>query len=127
MNAVLLVDDSPALRAIYARVLQATDLPIGEFMEAGSAREALATMQRRHDVALVVTDVGMPGTDGVELVRALRERCAKDELAILVVTTERDARRAEEALAIGADGVVQKPFEPGDVERALAGRLAPSR
>jgi CheY-like chemotaxis protein len=68
----------------------------------------------------VLTDLNMPEITGIELIRQLRERYPRNELPIIMVTTQQSAEDDREALDAGADAVIRKPFTPDDLSRALA-------
>jgi two-component system chemotaxis response regulator CheY len=66
---------------------------------------------------LVLSDVSMPGINGIDFVRALRERRTKEELPVLLLTSGDAQTLCASALADGANGWIQKPFT-GDAVRA---------
>ena len=117
--SVLVVDDTAVVRELERSILEEAGYRV---RTAGDGREALAALgQERPD--LVVTDVDMPGLDGLELTRAVRADPTLAGLPVLVVTSkaaEVDRRRAMDA---GADAYLVK----GDLDqRALlevVGRL----
>jgi adenylate cyclase len=101
---ILVVDDVPQ----NVRLLQAVLEPRGyEVVPAGSGEEALA---RVAGADLVLLDVVMPGLDGYDVCRRLREDAATRFLPVVMLTAsgEREKRRAIEA---GADDFVTKPFD----------------
>ncbi len=118
---VLLVDDDPAIRMIVAAVLRAG--PGGhEVREAGDGAGALAALAaERPDVVLL--DYRLPDGDGAALLARLR--VAVGDLPPVVFLTGRDdAATVARLLALGARGVIPKPFDPerlpGRLERLLA-------
>jgi len=113
---VLLVEDDPRVRASTAGALAEIGyLPV----VCESGEEALAALDRRSDIRLVISDVVMPGMTGPELHAALRER--HPGLAMLFVTGY-----AGEAGESGLEGeaVLRKPFTVSALERAVAAALA---
>jgi len=106
---LLLVDDSTVMRAILRRALAGADLAIGEILEASNAEETLERLSAHHDVALVLSDVDMPGLDVVDLVRAIRERATAGELPVVVLASESKRALALDAVAAGANGWIGKP------------------
>lgn len=106
---VLLVDDSPAMRNIFKRVMPA--LGRVEFTEAGDGLEALsiiAATPAGFDVVLV--DWGMPNMDGITLVRRIRE--SDQATPIIMVSTETDKSQVMGAIEAGVNNYVVKPFTP---------------
>jgi signal transduction histidine kinase/ActR/RegA family two-component response regulator len=124
---VLVVDDEPDTRDFLATILGRAG---AEFEVASSAAEALALLDTwRPDV--LVSDIGMAGQDGLDLIRAVRGRDPEHGGCIpaVVLTAyagREDGQRAREA---GFDVHVSKPVHPDDLVAALArvvmGRTAP--
>ena len=76
---------------------------------AESAQRAMAELHRlRTD--LVLSELRMPGTGGVELVRMIREDSAHRDLPVLLITGKSDSDGAVQAYRCGADAVIAKPF-----------------
>ncbi|CEA06041.1 two component, sigma-54 specific, transcriptional regulator, Fis family [Pseudomonas saudimassiliensis] len=103
---ILLVEDDRALREALADTLM---LGGYDYLEAADGEQALALLQR-HSVAMVVSDVNMPGMDGHALLRALRERYP--QLPVLLMTAYGTVQNAVEAMRVGAVDYLVKPFEP---------------
>ena len=104
----MVVDESATTRRILRNVLR--DLGADEVLEVGHGREALERCDDTLD--LVVTDRALPGLDGLDLVRRLREKPETAEIPVLMVAargTRRDVLLAREA---GGSGYVIKPFAP---------------
>jgi two-component system chemotaxis response regulator CheY len=80
-------------------------------IEAGDGTQGLATA-RASAVDLVLTDLNMPGLDGIALIRELRKLPSYTGVPIVLLTTESDAERKQIAKAAGATGWITKPFEP---------------
>lgn len=112
MANILLVEDSPSVRAVVSAAL--SDLG-HKVLEASNGAEGLRIAKSRA-VHLVITDLTMPTLDGISLIRALRQTAEHRETPILVFTTTR-GRAAEEALRVGANACELKPFQ---AEQTLA-------
>ena len=67
---IMIVDDSPVMRAFIRKVLGLTGLDLGEVLEAGDGQEALALLRGRW-IDLVLTDINMPNMNGEEFVRCM--------------------------------------------------------
>jgi two-component system response regulator QseB len=123
---LLLVEDDPMIAQALERGLRAEGFAVDHARDAREADTALRTQP--YDLALL--DLGLPGGDGLSLLRALRAR--GDALPVLIVTA-RDALASRVAgLDAGADDYVVKPFELDEltariraVLRRRAGRSAP--
>ncbi|WP_163998736.1 hybrid sensor histidine kinase/response regulator [Pyxidicoccus caerfyrddinensis] len=116
---ILVVDDSPLTRELISNLLEAVGY---DTVMAGDGAEALEQVDV-HALDLVVTDLEMPGVDGLELTRRLKGHPAHSRLPVVILTTrggEEDRRRG---LAAGADGYITK----GDLVRQdlvdVVGRL----
>ncbi len=94
-----------------------------------SGDEALARLagdggtERGADADLVLTDLAMPGRDGLDLTREVVRRFPG--LPVLLMTAYPEALRVDEALALGARGLVVKPFDPERLLKALRLALVP--
>src|SRR5271170_5467530 len=119
---VLVVDDEPSARSGLEKLLRQDGYTVDV---AGDGAAALAiAAERPPDVAL--TDLKMPGMDGVELLTKLREQDAA--LPVLVVTAFGDVTSAVRAMRAGADDYLTKPVDFDalllSLERALQRRQA---
>ena len=123
--AVLLVDDRPenllALEAVLAPLAEETGV---RFLRAVTAVEALRHLLHEDgSVAVVLLDVMMPGTDGMETARLIRARRASEHLPIIFITAlDADRRRATLGYQFGAVDYLTKPIDP-DALRAKVGAL----
>lgn len=129
MISVLIVDDHPVVRNGVRGMLDG-HAQIEVVAEAGSGPEAVAQTQR-HDPDVVLMDLRMPGGDGIDAIRALRER-DRGRPAILVLTTYETDRDIRAALDAGADGYLLKALGRAELVQGVldsaAGRrvLAPA-
>jgi two-component system chemotaxis response regulator CheB len=114
----LVVDDSKPSRGIIARVLR--DLRF-ECIEAANGAEALEALASGGRPDLVTVNWHMPVMDGIELIKRLRGSRAHRDLRLLMISTESDRGRIEQALAAGADDYVSKPFTAEALVRKLVG------
>ena len=119
---VLIVDDSPVMRAFIKRVFGMSGLTIAQLVEAGNGEEALGVLAEE-PVDLVVSDINMPVMDGVEFLRRMKKVEAFRSIPFLVVSTDARMNRVEEMITLGANGYITKPFHPErlrvEVERVL--------
>jgi DNA-binding response OmpR family regulator len=112
MATVLVVDDEPIVREVVVRYLEREGHTTLEADHGDRARELVE--QRSPD--LVVLDVMLPGTDGLELCRWIR---ARSELPVILLTARGEEADRIVGLELGADDYVTKPFSP----RELAARV----
>ncbi len=111
--AVLVVDDEEPIRNALKKFMTQQQF---EVYTAASGDEALAQLQR-HRIALMLCDIRMPGTSGVDLVPHALE--AEPDLAILMLTAVNDATSAALCMQRGAMDYLTKPIELADLGRAV--------
>ena len=107
-KTILSVDDSASMRQMVKLTLAAAGYDV---IEACDGNQGLATARGRA-VDMVLTDLNMPGMDGVSLIRELRKLPTYTGIPIVLLTTESDAIRKQEAKSAGATGWITKPFQP---------------
>ena len=116
MKTCLVVDDSRVIRKVARRILE--DLGF-EVAEAGDGLEALAWCQAVMPQAILL-DWRMPGMDGLEFVRKLRQEPGGAEPKVIFCSVENEIEAIRQALDAGADEYIMKPFD-GDI---VASKLA---
>jgi DNA-binding NtrC family response regulator len=102
---VLVVDDDPGVRYTLREILSSEGLQVDE---AADGLEALSRLEAQ-PAALVVTDLRMPGMDGMELLRRLAARSPAPR--VVVITAHGSERQAVEAMKAGAHDYFRKPFD----------------
>jgi DNA-binding response OmpR family regulator len=112
MPTVLVVDDEPIVRDVVVRYLRRDGYDTLEAADGGEARALI----ERSSPHLVVLDVMLPGTDGLELCRWIRTR---GSLPVIMLTARGEEADRIVGLDLGADDYVTKPFSP----RELAARV----
>jgi DNA-binding NtrC family response regulator len=114
---VLVVDDNPRARQSMADALSAAG---HEVVALASAIEALKHTDRQaFDV--IITDLQMPGMDGLAFIRALAER--KNDAQVVMVTAFASVASAVEAMRYGAFDYIEKPFDVEQLEQLVARAL----
>lgn len=112
--SVLAVDDSVAMRHILEATLNAGGYAttLANDGRDGLAK-ALAAVAAERCFDLILTDQNMPGLNGLELIRALRELAPYVDTPILLLTTEDSEAFKAAAREAGASGWLLKPLDPG--------------
>jgi CheY-like chemotaxis protein len=120
---VLLVDDEPEMLAVLAETLQEAGLPVAQ---AGNAAAALDRLQAQPEIAVLVSDIRMPGTDGLALLRqAMAARQADaTALAAVMITGHAGLAAARAAMHDGAAEFLTKPFGAEDLLQAVRHAMA---
>ena len=121
LGRILLVDDEPDMRLSTA---QALDLAGFDVEEAPDAQAALDRVSFGF-AGILVTDIRMPGMDGLSLMCRIREIDA--DIPVILVTGHGDIQLAVRAMREGAYDFVEKPFDAGQLaEIAARGRPGPT-
>lgn len=115
------VDDAATMRKMVAFTLRGARYQVSEAPDGPTALSMLS----HSPVDLVITDLNMPGMDGIELVRRIRALPHLRTVPILLLTTESDTEAKNRARAAGATGWIVKPFQPEQLV-TVVGRLLPN-
>ena len=109
------VDDSRMILTIYKNVLFEIGVEPQLFEFPASAIEQV----KKQKPDLIFTDLNMPEISGVELTRNVRALYTKEELPIVMVTTQSESQDFDEAHKIGVNRILTKPFTPEDLRGAI--------
>ncbi len=115
-QTVLIVDDSITMRDMVAMTLANAGFQVEQ---AGDGQEAVGKLMNGSTPDLVVTDLNMPGIDGITLIREIRKMPALKFTPILMLTTESSDDKKAEGRAAGATGWIVKPFNPEQFLKVL--------
>jgi two-component system chemotaxis response regulator CheY len=107
MKHFMVIDDSPVIRKVLKRILEALDF---ETLEAGDAAEALDQCRRQMPDAIML-DGFMQGMDGFEFLRELRRQPSGHKPKVIYCTTENEVSQIARAMHAGADEFMMKPFD----------------
>lgn len=116
---ILIVDDSAMMRALIRRVIKLTELPVNEVVEAADGAEALKILECS-EVDLLLTDVNMPGMNGVELLREISRQARWPKLIRVIISTDGSASRRDEAAGLDVQCYLEKPFTPEVLRNVLS-------
>jgi diguanylate cyclase (GGDEF)-like protein/PAS domain S-box-containing protein len=104
---ILVVDDDENARTMLVRRLGRNGFDVLTAAGGAEALERLPTIE----ADLLLLDVEMPGMNGIETLRRIRERYSKSELPVIMTTAHHDSSVIVEALGLGADDFVTKPLD----------------
>jgi two-component system chemotaxis response regulator CheY len=113
---ILVVDDFSTMRRIIKNLLK--DLGFTNVQEADDGTTALPMLQQG-DFDFVVTDWNMPGMQGIDLLRAIREDDNLKHIPVLMVTAEARKEQIVTAAEAGVNGYVVKPFTAATLKEKL--------
>jgi DNA-binding NtrC family response regulator len=105
---LLIVDDEPGARESLEVILE-DDYKV---LSVGSGQEALKTLQQK-PINLILLDVNMPDMDGLTVLRKIKEQ--DEEIDVIMVSALNQARKAVDAIKLGAYDYITKPYEPEDI------------
>jgi two-component system nitrogen regulation response regulator GlnG len=119
-DKIYIIDDDSSIRWVLDKALTNAGLQVAEFDSADSALEAISTQEP----AVIVTDIRMPGMDGLELLERINSKYP--DLPVIIMTAHSDLDSAVSAYKGGAFEYLPKPFDVDDavalVNRALEAR-----
>ena len=122
--SVLVVDDEPDLEALFRQQFR-RELRAQRFVMdfAGSAAQALNRISDTGEqtLILILSDINMPGMSGLEMLPELRAR--RPDVPVIMITAYGDAETRKTALERGAQALLTKPIDFGQVRQAIEARL----
>ncbi|ABK38066.1 response regulator [Aeromonas hydrophila] len=107
-KTILVVDDSVGIRAAITMTLTSAGF---EVIEAGDGEAALIELDQRR-VHLIISDLNMPGMDGMTLLRRVKAQQTTRYLPFIMLTTEDSEQIKREGFEAGARVWLTKPFDP---------------
>ena len=110
---VLVIDDEAVICRFFQRILTTMGY---EVSTASGGREGLAEI-KRNPPDLLFLDIRMPSMDGLECLRGARK--IKRTLPIVMITGFGDLDSAQEAMRLGADEYISKPFDLQEIRRLI--------
>ncbi len=108
---ILVCDDESIMRELHINLLVKKGINPHDIIEASNGNEALKIMEE-YEIGLFLIDWNMPGLNGVELVKAIREMEGYEDTPIVMITIEGGRYSIMEALEAGITNYVLKPILP---------------
>ena len=106
MKTIMLVDDSATILLSISNILGKAGYGVEK---AGNAAEGLAKLNAGAKIDLLITDLNMPGMNGIDFIKEVRKLPSYKFMPILFLTTESQQAKRAEAKAAGASGWLVKP------------------
>lgn len=115
-RTVLVVEDDEDILSLVSKRLV---LDGYEVVEARDGDEALKlARERKPDIAVV--DLGLPGLDGIDVLRGIRADKALSEMIVILLTARAQEADVRRGFAAGADAYVRKPFSPTKLSESVS-------
>ena len=106
---ILLIEDDPDINALLDFMLKREQFEVIRFNNGKLAREWI---QSNPAVDLVSLDIMLPQVDGLELIKVIRQQMTWQEVPIMMLTSKSDQPTVKQALDLGANEYLNKPFQP---------------
>ena len=107
-GTILLVEDEPSIASLVRAYLERDSYKV---VWASNGADALAALDR-HQIRMVILDIGLPDIDGFEVCRRIRRR---SQVPILMLTARDEEPDRVAGLELGADDYISKPFSPREL------------
>lgn len=108
MKSILIVDDSRTTRNYHAAIASSAGYRVVTANDGADGLEKLLTQQ----IDLILTDINMQGIDGYEFIRRVRASAGQEDVPIVIISTESQAKDQSQGYAAGANLYITKPSEP---------------
>ncbi len=106
---VLVVDDESILRSLLEKILKKEGYNV---LLSGSGEEALSILADQH-VDVLISDINMPEMDGFALLKTVKQK--HPHIEVIMMTAYADAYSVKDALLLGADDYITKPFKSVEI------------
>ncbi len=119
-TCIMVVDDEQAILSLLSRTLEPEGFGV---VIASNGRSALALLEE-HKPDLVILDIMMPGLDGFQVLDLIRQR---SNIPVIMLTARGEVTSLNEALGLGADDYVRKPFHTRELLARIRAKLRRAR
>lgn len=106
-SKILILDDSATTRKIIAGLCR--KIGVNQIVESDEAQEAMERLLVEGDYSLIICDLNMPGTNGLQFLSSIRNNPLTRELPFVFITSESEARQITTAKLYGANAYLTKP------------------
>jgi two-component system, chemotaxis family, chemotaxis protein CheY len=112
---VLVADDSKLMHKMYEVMLRQYPL-----VYALDGRQALERLREHPDVDLVLLDINMPNMNGLEFLAEVWNHRSKDDLSVIIISTEGREEDTARGLEAGASAYIKKPFQSEEILEVIS-------
>ena len=120
---IMVVDDMSTSRGLITQALDGFGI---RQVESAADGESALNKLAQWPVHLVISDMNMPGMNGLQLLHALRSNARTGKVGFLLITGKADQNIIETGKKLGMNNFLAKPFQPADLRKAIeaiVGRL----
>ena len=110
-HQILVVDDSPIVRAMVQKILTMVGAEKENIWQAGNGVEALEVLAKE-SIELVLADINMPVMNGIELLKSMKKDSALQNISVIMISSDHSEARIQEFKELGVSGYIKKPFRP---------------
>jgi two-component system chemotaxis response regulator CheY len=107
------------MRKVVERALRQAGIELSHVFQAGNGTEAIHLLRLGHNLDLIVSDIHMPGMNGLQFLEQRRAENLAPGIPCFVITSEAGAPLVLRAIAAGADGYICKPFTPAQIRASI--------
>jgi two-component system chemotaxis response regulator CheY len=115
---ILIVDDSPVMRAMLRKAIELSGQPAEQIFEASDGLDALDWLSQG-SASIVFTDLHMPRVTGFELIEKMSQDPKLKSLPVVVVSSDVGTQHREQLRALGVRLVLRKPFRPEQIRAVI--------
>jgi len=117
---ILLVDDSPTLRLSVRFLLHNDGFRVIEARDGIEGLKKLRdTMRENKQIQMIITDINMPGMDGLSFIKEVKQINELKFIPIIVLSTEFGDDKKKEAKSLGVAGWLRKPFRDETIKKII--------
>ncbi|MDP4158957.1 MAG: response regulator transcription factor [Bacillota bacterium] len=113
---ILIIEDDSSIAELQKDYLEVADF---EVSVCADGSEGIKTLQE-NDVDLLILDIMLPGIDGLEILRSMKE---DKDIPVLLVSAKKEEIDKIKGLSLGADDYITKPFSPGELVARVKAHL----
>lgn len=115
MKKILVVDDSSTMRESIRIILTTGGYKVETAVD---GQDGLDKFLNDKEFSLILSDINMPNMNGLDFLKNLRK--VSKEIPVIILTTETDKEKIEEAKSYKASAWIVKPFQPNDLKEVVA-------